>query len=152
ARSRRDREHELLQERHALGTERASRRARDRSSQEGGAPRLDGRPARGRGRYARDVRRAAAALALRRPLRVRKLELRRVDAPSCERRRVERLTAGDRATLADGDLGEEEHVAVWADRFDVIVLVSLFIDGDGEGVLQVLRERLVQLGRLLEEL
>ena len=56
----------------------AGRRARDRPADEEGAARLDHRPARRRRRHAADGGPAAAALALRRPLRLRQPELHRV--------------------------------------------------------------------------
>src|SRR5262249_3267281 len=68
----------LLQERHAGRARGAGRGARDRAADEEDFARLDHRPARRRRRYHRDEGPATAALALRRPLRLRQPELYRV--------------------------------------------------------------------------
>src|SRR5262249_41522062 len=61
-------------------------------------------------------------------------------------------TGGDGGLLTAGDRGQEEHVAVGPDRLEESVLVDLAIDGHGDAILEVARERRVQLGQLLEEL
>src|SRR5207302_1970110 len=88
-------------------------------------------------------------LNLRRPSRTRRSSSTMFVRPMSKLYRRARRAARTRPAR---DLGKDEHFAVGADRLEQRVLVDLAVDGHGHALLEVRRERRMELAELPEEL